>query len=63
MDDCLFNVGLLIIGLVCALIVSVKFNNERVSDESYCYQFYKENGFVLDSCEEYKEKFESLGEK
>lgn len=32
-------------------------------DESSCYQFYRENGFVLDSCEEYKEKFESLGEK
>ena len=54
---------LLIIGLLCVLIVSSKFVYERVSDESYCYQFYKENGFVLDSCEEYKEKFESLGEK
>lgn len=61
MDDNFFGI-LFILGLFCALIVSIKLNTERVSDESYCYQFYKENGFVLNSCEEYKEKFESLGD-
>lgn len=44
------------------LLIDLIVDHTISPDESSCYQFYRENGFVLDSCEEYKEKFESLGD-
>ena len=50
----------LILGAFCGCILTIFALN--VNDESYCVEFYNEHGYVLEECEVYRERLESLGE-
>lgn len=34
------------------------YNESKISDEKTCVNFYKENNYILESCEIYKDKLE-----
>lgn len=58
-DD--FNFGDFLIGIVvlslsiCLPIMAYNFSKNE--DEKDCYNYYKENNYILDSCKVYEEKF------
>lgn len=49
----------LMIVIIVVLIVSFYylFNILEPSTEKECYEYYKENNYILEECKKYKEKF------
>lgn len=45
-------------GILCLIIAFNNFSKNQT--ESECVIFYKENGYILDSCKKYEEKLNSL---
>lgn len=51
-----FIVGMLVLSIAICLPI-MAYNFSKNEDEKDCYNYYKENNYVLDSCKQYEEKF------
>lgn len=56
-----FDVFVLISGLTLSIFFIIcSYFSFRQLDEKECVSFYKENNYILDTCEKYSSKFEDL---
>ena len=56
-------IGILIISIGASILLV---NNSKISSEKKCVNFYKENHYILESCENYRDKllrFEFIGDE
>ena len=57
----LMELTLCIVLLIISIAVSICLgNNTKISSEKKCVDFYKENRYILESCENYRDKLLKL---
>ena len=60
-DIDLMELTLCIVLLIISIAVSICLvNNSKISSEKKCVNFYKENHYILKSCENYRDKLLKL---